>query len=345
MASTTINEVPKGVVPFSEAVKITRLDSHTYAANISQSFLIGTVPNGGYSSSLILQAASMHLPTQPDFLTSHFEFLNRTEAGPAIIVIEDVKLGRQLSTIHATLYQGPQFQTSPLWIPPPSSKQRQKAAKIAGYLIMTDLSKEGGLSLHTGFTLGPSPPPPRPDFAALENNTDGDKNWKLMTFPADNGFGRVRCLSNCVYYVPRRRQEAKSIFDGWVRLSCNENITDQALGYVVDCWPYIVEAYRPTSRKEEAVGEGDFKFGHGSVFWYPTCVMNIEVKKSLGRKGTRWLQMRVASKQIRNGRLDLEVILLDASGDLVALSSHVNLVLGGERNTAGRETNGRDGKL
>lgn len=42
MASTTVNEIPRGVALWSEAVKITRLDSHTYSANISPSFLIGT---------------------------------------------------------------------------------------------------------------------------------------------------------------------------------------------------------------------------------------------------------------------------------------------------------------
>ena len=35
---------------------------------------------------------------------------------------------------------------------------------------------------------------------------------------------------------------------------------------------------------------------------------------------------------IRNGRLDLEVLIFTESGDLVALSNHVALVLGSERN-------------
>lgn len=225
-----------------------------------------------------------------------------------------------------------------------SSQARKKAAKIMGYLVMTDLSKERGLTLPTNFTLTPSPPPGRPDFSALENNTDTDPNWQLMKFPNENGFGRVRCLQNCVYYVPRNKNTPKDVYDGWVRLSCNENITDATLGYIVDCWPYVVEAYRPSGPEEGQVGQGPFKIQHNSVFWYPTVVMNIEVKKSLGEKGKRWVQLRVTSKQIRNGRLDLEVIVLDEEGELIALSTHVNLVLGGERNTAGRKPK-RDGKL
>lgn len=210
---------------------------------------------------------------------------------------------------------------------------------------MTDLSKEKGVTLPTDFALTPSAPSGRPDFRALENNTDTDPTWQLMRLPRDSWFGRVRCLSNCVYYIPRRKETPRNVFDAWVRLSCNENITDQALGYIVDCWPYVVEAYRPSSAKEDAAGDGIFKIGHDSVFWYPTVVMNIELKKSLGPRGTRWVQLRVMSKSIRNGRLDLEVIVLDQRGELVALSTHVNLVLGGERNTAGRKPVTRDGKL
>lgn len=48
---------------------------------------------------------------------------------------------------------------------------------------------------------------------------------------------------------------------------------------------------------------------------------------------------------MRNGRLDLEVIVLDDEGDIVTLSQHVNLILGGERNTAGREGAPKGGKL
>ncbi|KAK4130365.1 hypothetical protein BT67DRAFT_445732 [Trichocladium antarcticum] len=95
---------PGNLVPFSAATEVERLDSHTYKVNLVDSFCIGSVPNGGYVASCLLQAASLHLRLsgQEDVLNAHFQFLNRTEIGPAVITIEDVKLGRQLSTLHAT---------------------------------------------------------------------------------------------------------------------------------------------------------------------------------------------------------------------------------------------------
>jgi len=52
----------------------------------------------------------------------------------------------------------------------------------------------------------------------------------------------------------------------------------------------------------------------------------------LPAEGVEFLFVRVRAKQIKNGRFDLDVTILDESGDLVALSTHVALVLGSERN-------------
>merc|ERR1712014_124972 len=50
----------------------------------------------------------------------------------------------------------------------------------------------------------------------------------------------------------------------------------------------------------------------------------------------KFLFVRVQSKMIKNGRYDLEIIIKDAGGDLVALSHHVVLAVSAERNTAAR---------
>jgi hypothetical protein len=71
-------------------------------------------------------------------------------------------------------------------------------------------------------------------------------------------------------------------------------------------------------------------------YWYPTLVLNLDIKKTLPKEGVEWLFGRVRAKQIKNGRMDLEMIIMDGDGDIVALSNHVCLVLGSERNTAAR---------
>ena len=67
-------------------------------------------------------------------------------------------------------------------------------------------------------------------------------------------------------------------------------------------------------------------------FWYPTVVLNLDIKKALPLEGAEWLFSRVRTKMIKNGRMDLEVVILDEGGDIVAVSSHVALIFGAERN-------------
>lgn len=65
-------------------------------------------------------------------------------------------------------------------------------------------------------------------------------------------------------------------------------------------------------------------------------VLNLEIKKLLPPEGVEWLFVRVRAKVIRNGRMDLEVVVMDAEGDVVAISNHVALIMGTERNLAKR---------
>ena len=57
----------------------------------------------------------------------------------------------------------------------------------------------------------------------------------------------------------------------------------------------------------------------------PTLSMVTEIKKD--PKDSKWLFMKVRAHQIKNGRFDTEVTIVDEDGELVALSRHVSLVL------------------
>lgn len=41
--------------------------------------------------------------------------------------------------------------------------------------------------------------------------------------------------------------------------------------------------------------------------WFPTVVMNLEAKAALPEDGVEWLAVQVTSKQIKDGRSDLDV--------------------------------------
>lgn len=66
--------------------------------------------------------------------------------------------------------------------------------------------------------------------------------------------------------------------------------------------------------------------------WFPTVVMNLEVKKVLPEEGVEWLAVRVTSKQIKDGRYDLDISVRDADGELVALGHQLAMILTMERN-------------
>lgn len=119
--------------------------------------------------------------------------------------------------------------------------------------------------------------------------------------------------------------------DEWICLADGGRFTQRSLGFVVDQFPQIVEMY-----PAEQVADNGKKSGEEEAMrrtkWYPTVLLNLDVKKALPEEGVEWLFVRVRAKRIENGRMDLEVVVLDEEGDLVAVSDHVCLILSAERN-------------
>ena len=99
-----------------------------------------------------------------------------------------------------------------------------------------------------------------------------------------------------------------------------------------------VEAFINASNPYDVKDTGGSGKKPSARFWYPTVLLNIDFKKPLPEEGVEWLFVRVNAKQIKNGRMDLEIVILDERGDIVALSHHVALALGAERNVAQRKT-------
>jgi hypothetical protein len=155
-------------------------------------------------------------------------------------------------------------------------------------------------------------------------------------------------------FFPRAGQPAPGIYDEWVCLrGADERWTGEKLGFLVDLFPQVCESFmlggfdQYSPLLEESV-EGLALRERKRVeapFWYPTLLLNLEVKKALPVEGVRFLFTRLRTKQIRNGRYDLEVLVWDAEGDLVALSHHVCFAVSAERNVASRRKGGEGAKL
>lgn len=97
-----------------------------------------------------------------------------------------------------------------------------------------------------------------------------------------------------------------------------------------------VEAHLQLEAAEQkAAGAGQ---GKTRRFWYPTVLLNLDVKKALPKEGVEWLFSRTTAKQVKNGRMDLEIVVLDAEGQIVAISNHIALAVDSQRNLAKRNT-------
>lgn len=291
----------------------------------------------------MLAAANAHLASrsQSDTVTAHFEYPNRTSAGPAIVVIDEVKLGRTLSTLHLTLWQGDILNHAP-WINVSASKRT-----ALGYTTHTNWSTFTGMTVPTGYEGTPAAAlPPVPDFAALKKN-GSDKTWEEAQSP--RAFGTTGSNGNWRYFLPRHGPLSPGVLDMWISMVNDQKITQSAVPYVVDSFPYnlttflaapetraLLEAPPPGTVEDAATtaarAEVAKKDKQRGAMWFPTVLMNLETKMALPKEGVEWLVVRVTSKQIKNGKLDLEVLVRDVDGEVVALGNQVALMISWERN-------------
>ena len=290
------------------------------------------MPNGGYIASCFLLVARTHLSTthssrsEPHPINLHLEFLRRTFVSLATFDVKDLKLGARISNVHITLSQTPE--------------NGESQDEVEGYITMSNIDSETGLSLPTSFELRPPALPA--DLNALITKGE-DFNWALRRSYAFHKFRRA--LQNIHSYLEkpgrRPRDRPRSIVDHWVRFTPGRGPgkwTNDALGIVVDMFPQVVESYINAERGETDLQEKapDENSAPRPKYWYPTLSMNLDVKKLLPPEGVEWLFVRVQAKVIKNGRLDLDITVLDSEGEIVALSSQCSLVMHAERNTASR---------
>ena len=212
--------------------------------------------------------------------------------------------------------------------------------EVVGYITNSNLRKESGVSFPTHWSLHPKPLPVK-DFQALE--TGNDPNWAERRIWPFSEFRKA--ASHLRSWFPRQGQHSNSCLDIWYTFSDpTVKFSPETLGFVVDTFPQIIEAFvlgwDPYSVKvEEKYSDEEQRklmIDGKARMWYPTLLLNLDVKKALPEEGAKWLGVRLEAKKIENGRYDLEVLAFDEGGDLVAVSNHVCLAVSSERNTAAR---------
>jgi len=251
---------------------------------------------------------------QPHTITLHLEFVRRTQVGKAQFKVTDVKVGRATSTIQINLVQDGRLE-------------------VLGYITNSNMEKAIGPSLQTWWTLDPLPAPV--DLKVLGQGSS--KDWIDC---GDLPFAAFRrATSHMRFFFPKPTTTAPVFADQWMCFKNGEKFTNRTLGLVADMFPQIPQVYNSESNSDAATGPGPAKY------WYPTMLLNLDVKKVLPDEGVDWLFVRTRSKLIKDGRFDLEVIIMDETGDMVALSHQVCMVLPASRNLAERKQTLKDSKL
>lgn len=312
---------------FEEATSVKQVETHTYTVDFSGDWVIGTVPHGGYVTSCFLAVVRKHFDTtlrkqnQPHTMTLHLDFLRRTQVGLATFKVKDVKLGRQTSIVHVSLEQ-------------------DGREEVVGYITNSNIATETGVTFSTMWELRPQPLPVS-NFSALE--VDQDPHWgerkKWPTAEFRKATEHIRT------WFPRRGQHSNACLSMWYCFKDpNSRFTNESLGFVCDSFPQIMESYllgnvdSYSIEFEQKYSQEEQKriIGNHAKMWYPTVLLNLDIKKALPEEGVKWLFVRLEAKTIKNGRYDLEVLAMDEEGDLVAVSNHVCFAVSAERNMAAR---------
>ncbi|KAI5310845.1 hypothetical protein KEM55_007883 [Ascosphaera atra] len=308
---------------FEEVVAVTPLSSHTYGANLDQEWVILAVPHGGYVCSVFHEVARKHMQhTHPKAqngnskpMAIHLSYLRRTRVGPATFHVRDMKIGLRTSTLHLTLTQ--------------KGKKGEDVEEVVAYITMTNFAEEEGPSYDLPVELLPHGNPPKPPNFERLDEEKGDGNWKLV-FPFRTGPDFPSATKQVEYFFPEEDKTAADkgprlgLAQEWVRFKPYgkpSRWTDTSVCSLVDHFPEILNQFLQ--------GEGPS--------WFPTVLMNVEFKKSLPEEGVEWLFLQAHVRTLKNGRFDIDVMVLDKDGDVVALSSQLALVLNAARNMAGRE--------
>jgi hypothetical protein len=213
--------------------------------------------------------------------------------------------------------------------------------EVVGYITNSNISKEAGVSFATNWE--PTPPVLLGDVSMFES--DRDPNWAERKQWPFHDFRKA--TQQIRAWFPRKGQAQQNVIDEWLCLKNGENWTNESLGSIVDTFPQVIESYLLDGVDPYAVEiertmtpEQQKAMLKQARLWYPTLLLNMDVKKALPEQGVKWLMVRLQTKQIKNGRFDLEIVVLDAEGDLVALSQHVCLAVDSSRNTAARRKDG-----
>ena len=280
-------------------------------------------------------------PKLVDVFDLKIYFLRPTIAAEISIHIQDVLIAKKTSTVVVKLLQGGKLNFTGLVTCVESSSFLLASPAHRNVLMvrrMGDFNSLRGVSIDTGWSLMPKPA----EASIPQLATDSDPRWISYQCPwSPQGYRRPQ--SYVKFYVPFEFRDP-SFRDCWLTPSDQSlAFKSEHLGFVGDMTLPILDNFygergmgshaacvaagleQKRNRERGIVeladsGSGSFTTPIASV----TLSLNLEVKQRLPPEGVKWLFSRCRAKQIQNGRMDNEIVILDEHGQLIALVQQVH---------------------
>ncbi|TQV97915.1 thioesterase family protein [Cordyceps javanica] len=299
----------------ANSTEVQQVGSKTYVVDLAPAFNIGTVPNGGYVAGHFLAVALTHVAKygHHHVISAHWDFLNRSRAGRGTMVVDEVKIARNMSVLHISLYQDGQLMEAP-WV---SADARRV---VTGSITCRDMATETGQSLDGEWAAEYPVQPTDLNLLPLGQ----DPNWELFAE------GKFRKNTHWNMYEQKQGAAPAGIRDMWIEYKSGGPIKNLDLAYLSDVTPAVCThglQHSPANASQLV---------QGAVSWYPTLNIHMDFKKSLPVDGVRWLRLRTSIQGSKNGRYGCDVDIYDTDGDVVAQARHVAMIVDMSRNTAGR---------
>ncbi|KAI9274839.1 thioesterase-like superfamily-domain-containing protein [Phascolomyces articulosus] len=282
-----------------------------YAGSVDINWAIGQVPAGGYVVALSLSAVLDHFSTRyqqhPASLNTFF--FKKTEAGPFIVEITELKSSKKGFVVVKAVLRQPKKYNEKNKVPQDLSKydRNQYVTKTLSIITMSDMNGETGITLSKGETgVAPVPPqmatmePAKMDYMGDYVDLYQDKS----TYPVYDTQGNV---------IKPGRAEIHHGYD----FKDGRETDFKSLPYWADLFTNPLYSMGP-----QVLGK--------SKYWMPT--LQLEVQFKTVPKDVKNVIATFKIPHIVNNRFDLDGALYDQHQNLLAITRHQCLVVPWERN-------------
>ncbi|KAH8692257.1 thioesterase family protein [Talaromyces proteolyticus] len=327
-------------------IDLVQQDSHVYYVSFHRDWIIGPSIHGGILAAILQHTTKRHFMTtlsaqdQPDILSMHIDFLRMCTHDPMVITVTDLKTGQGTSTIQLHLTQPGRNPNRP---------------KIAATATVTNFDVSLGPSAPTDWKLQPQPKP-SPDWKKLEANFPDD-NWLPVIMDGEI----LPIMRRMTQLNPRGGFPIAGLCDMWSSFG-SERIDSTHLTLLTDLIASMsdtilrtggmLDAHAIGNATEAWAGENpgiplrlsnSLEQAQMGGMWNSTLTLDIEFKQRLPKEGIEWAFSRVLTRELKSGRMDVEVTICDQSMSPICVARHMVIVLGAARMFDNHKQNRKDG--